>query len=126
MTISRSSCLSEPPDCWNSVARQSSSSGCEGRAPIRPKSFGVETRPRPKCCCHARLTIDRQVSGLRGSMIQRASLRGGPIRGALRQVEPRIKPGQTAQRAGRGGLHGESECHPRSSTLTPAAAPGGL
>src|SRR2546427_541858 len=41
------------PRAANSVASQSSSSGCVGASPCRPKSLGVATMPRPKCPCHA-------------------------------------------------------------------------
>ena len=45
-------------------ASQSSSSGCVGGSPCRPKSPGVRTRPWPKWCIQTRLTITRAVSGL--------------------------------------------------------------
>ena len=47
----------------NSMASQSSSSGCDGGVPCVPKSFSVSTRPRPKYCCQTRFTITRAVSG---------------------------------------------------------------
>ena len=41
----------------SSAASQSSSSGWVGGLPIRPKSLGVSTSPRPKCESQARFTI---------------------------------------------------------------------
>src|SRR5436190_21460759 len=43
----------------NSVASQSSSSGCVGGSPRLPKSLGVATMPRPRWCCQSRLTMTR-------------------------------------------------------------------
>jgi hypothetical protein len=62
-----------PASCVNQCASQSSSSGCVGGSPIRPKSLGVRTRPWPKCCCQTRLTITRAVSGFAGLAIHCAS-----------------------------------------------------
>jgi hypothetical protein len=56
----------------NSVASQSSSSGCVGFAPIRPKSFSVSTMPVPKYRCQIRFTVTRASSGLAGSTSHRA------------------------------------------------------
>ena len=39
-----------------------------------PKSLEVRTRPKPKWYCQTRLTITRVVSGLFGSVNQRASV----------------------------------------------------
>ena len=50
------------PPAISSPANQSSSSGCVGRSPWAPKSFGVRTNPSPKWCCHSRLTITRASS----------------------------------------------------------------
>src|SRR5215467_11039204 len=47
----------------NSVASQSSSSGCEGEPARVPKSLGVRTRPEPKWYCQIRLTITRANKG---------------------------------------------------------------
>ena len=60
------------PDDENSVASQSSSSGCDGASPWRPKFSGVATNPRPKSCCQIALAATRAVSGLSGSTSQRA------------------------------------------------------
>src|SRR5437868_5728791 len=60
----RCSFLSEPPLSRNSTASQSSNSGLVGDEPLRPKSLGVLTRPRPKCDCQTRLAMERHVSGL--------------------------------------------------------------
>ena len=65
----------------NSVASQSSSSGCVGRAPWVPKSSVVATRPRPKYACQSWFIRTRPTSGFVGSTSQRASvsrLRGAP------------------------------------------------
>ena len=56
----------------NSTANQSSSLGCVGGMPCEPKSFSVCTMPRPKKCCHMRLTATRARSGLLRSATQRA------------------------------------------------------
>ena len=66
-----------------------------------PKSLGVSTIPRPKWYCQMRLTIDRQVSGLRGvddPVGQRG--RGGRLRPRRRQVEPRREPGDRVDAPG--------------------------
>jgi len=42
------SCLIDQPLVMNSAASQSSNSGCVGRSPVKPKSLGVATIPRPK------------------------------------------------------------------------------
>ena len=55
------------PRATNSLASQSSSSGCDGGVPWVPKSFSVSTRPRPKNCLPERLTVTRAVSGFAGS-----------------------------------------------------------
>ena len=52
----------------NSVANQSSNSGCVGRPPAAPKSLGVSTSPTPKWCCQTRLTITRATKGFSGSI----------------------------------------------------------
>ena len=56
----------------NHAANQSSSSGCDGLSPSRPKLSVVATNPRPKCQRHTRFTITRAVSGFFSSAIQRA------------------------------------------------------
>src|SRR4051812_17033970 len=61
----------------NSHASQSRSSGCVGRWPRVPKSFGVGTSPRPKWCCQMRLTMTRAVSGLLVLAIQSAKVARG-------------------------------------------------
>ena len=101
MTISRCSCLidCEPPPSRNSAASQSSSSGCVGSAPLRPKSLGVSTMPRPKWYCQTRLTIDRQVSGLRRSAIHPPARRGARPRRRRRAVEARRQARHAADRA---------------------------
>ena len=67
-------------------ASQSSSSGWVGGLPRVPKFDGVATIPRPKWCCHTRLTITRAVRGLCGEVSQSASssrpLSLGPGRGS--------------------------------------------
>ena len=77
-------------------------------APIRPKSLGVSTSPRPKWCCQTRLTIDRQVSGFRGSVIQRArAARRADSSLAGRDGEPRRQSGRrSSARPGAAGLPG--------------------
>ena len=47
-TMRRWSALSDPAPSRNSAASQSRSSGWLGGEPIRPKSLGVSTIPRPK------------------------------------------------------------------------------
>ena len=61
--ISRCRCFKLQPLSMNSTASQSNSSGCEGAIPWTPKSPGVSTSPRPKCCRQTRLTMTREVSG---------------------------------------------------------------
>ena len=46
----------------NSAASQSSSSECDGVAPLRPRFSGVATIPVPKCCCQTRLACTRASS----------------------------------------------------------------
>ena len=53
--------------------------GMGGRFPMLPKSFGVSTSPRPKCCCQRRLTITRAVSGFQGSVSHFASAVRRPL-----------------------------------------------
>ncbi len=60
-----------PPDT-NSVASQSSSSGCIGRSPCDPKSSLVSTMPWPKICSQYRFTVTRAVSGFSSLTSQRA------------------------------------------------------
>src|SRR5262249_48796561 len=57
----------------NSLASQSSSSGCVGGVPRLPKLLVERTMPRPKWCCQTRLTITRAVSGLSLLAIQFAN-----------------------------------------------------
>jgi len=66
VTISRIIALTSQPVRTNSVASQSSSSGCEGRSPCVPKSSAVFTSPTPKTVCQYRLTATRAVSGWSG------------------------------------------------------------
>ena len=73
--MSRWSRFRDQPVRTNSVASQSSSSGCDGSAPAFPKSFGVSTSPFPKWPIQTRLTITRAVSGLPGSTTARARSR---------------------------------------------------
>ena len=65
--------LSRHPDRSSSPASQSRSSGWLGRPPLRPKSLGVATSPRPKWYCHTRLAITRAGRGLAGAEIQAAN-----------------------------------------------------
>ena len=64
--------LTLQPFSTNSTASQSSNSGCDGGAPIVPKSSLVSTRPRPYRASQRRLTITRAVSGLSRLTSQRA------------------------------------------------------
>ena len=74
MTISRTKLFTSQPVRMNSVASQSSNSGCEGHSPRVPKSSLVFTRPVPKNCCQNRFTVTRAVSGCVGSTSQRANV----------------------------------------------------
>ena len=74
-TINRCICFTDQPQRTNSEASQSSSSGCDGFPPLRPKSLGVSTRPLPKWPCQMRFTMTRAVSGFSGLAIQSASVR---------------------------------------------------
>ena len=58
----------------NSVASQSSRSGCDGGSPRKPKLSEVVTKPVPKYSCQIRLTVTRAVSGFSGEPIQRAKV----------------------------------------------------
>ena len=60
------------PLSMNSTASQSSSAGCVGALPLRPKSKTVATSGAPKCRSQMWLTATRAVSGL--------SRRGHPAR----------------------------------------------
>ena len=55
--------MRDQPPSTNFLARKSRSSGCDGAAPILPKSDGVSTRPVPKWWCQTRLTMTRAVRG---------------------------------------------------------------
>jgi len=55
------------------AASQSSSSGWLGACPIFLKSFGVATRPRPKCQPQIRFTSTRAVSRWSGRVSRSAS-----------------------------------------------------
>ena len=55
------------------AARWSSSSGWVGSMPMRPKSFGLATRPWPKVQSQRRLTMLRQKSGLSREVMALAS-----------------------------------------------------
>ena len=57
-------CLTDQPRSMNSTASQSSSSGCDGFAPLRPKLLVVSTSGRPKCQPQTWFTATRAVSGL--------------------------------------------------------------
>ena len=57
------------------TARKSSSLGWVGGSPRVPKSSGVRTNPRPKCCSQTQFTITRRVSGLSGFVISLAKPR---------------------------------------------------
>src|SRR5205807_6652667 len=65
-TCALPTCLRLHPRRESSPASQSRSSGCVGSEPILPKSLAVSISPRPKWCCHNRLTITRLVRGLSG------------------------------------------------------------
>ena len=82
----------------NSVASQSSSSGCEGGSPWRPKFSVVFTSPVPKCCCQSRFTATRAVSGLSGETSQRARPRR--LRGRAGRQRRRGKPGRPDRPSG--------------------------
>ncbi len=69
----------------NSTASQSSSSGCVGAAPLRPKSWVVATSGVPKCQRQMWLTATRAVSGLARSVIQRARAARRPV--LLRRID---------------------------------------
>src|SRR5437868_4327116 len=79
VTIVRCNFFNDHPFRTNSDASQSSNSGCVGRAPARPKSFGVATNPLPKHSCHTRFTITRAVKGLSGDAIHSASASRRPL-----------------------------------------------
>ena len=86
------------PRWTNSVASQSSSSGCDGRSPFVPKSSTVATRPTPKCCAQKRLTATRAVSGLSGATSHLASARrlsGWPAAGFSGGLSTAGTPGVT-------------------------------
>ena len=51
----------------------------EGGPVSVPKSLVWATRPRPKCCCHTRLTMTRAVKGFCGSAIHRANVSRRPV-----------------------------------------------
>src|SRR6476619_3940601 len=56
----------------NSVASQSSNSGCDGGSPCDPKSSAVFTMPVPKYICQKRFTVTRATNGFDGSTSHRA------------------------------------------------------
>src|SRR5262249_45690527 len=78
-TMSRGRCLRLQPFWFSSTASQSSSSGCVGRAPLRPKSNMVATSGLPKCRDQTWLTATRAASGFFGSAIQLASALRRPV-----------------------------------------------
>ena len=59
MTIVFWSAFMSQPVRTNSVASQSSSSGCDGHSPCEPKSSTVLTSPVPNAFCQKRLTATR-------------------------------------------------------------------
>ena len=63
----------------SSAASQSSSAGCEGGWPLRPKSLTVGTIARPKWRPHRWLTATRAVNGLDLSAIHRAKASRRPV-----------------------------------------------
>ncbi len=73
VTISFCIAFTSQPRSTNSVASQSSSSGCDGHSPCEPKSSTVFTSPVPKYICQNRFTVTRAVSGFDGSTSQRAN-----------------------------------------------------
>src|SRR5437867_2391772 len=68
-------CFTLQSFAMNSLASQSSNSGCDGLAPFAPKSLGVPTNPSPKWYCQRRLTMTLAVRGLAGSTIHLARAR---------------------------------------------------
>ena len=66
MTISFCIALTSQPVRMNSVASQSSSSGCEGHSPCAPKSSTVFTMPVPKYICQKRFTVTRAEQRIAG------------------------------------------------------------
>ena len=112
------------PARTNSVASQSSSSGCVGGSPCVPKSSLVSTMPRPKNCSQTRLTVTRAVSGL--SSLDAASARGrggsagassgsGGSDGGRRRHRP-ARPGTCSCPRMRSGVEGRSK--PGCSRIT--------
>ena len=101
-TISRCSGLSRQPPSTNSAASQSSSSGCDGRPPLKPKSLGVRDDPLAEVVLpepvddHARR--QRVPAGRRAS---RPGPAGGPPRGPSRGRSN--SPARAGPRAGRPG-----------------------
>ena len=71
--------LSFQSPSMNSLASQSSNSGCVGCSPSLPKSFVLGTMPRPKWYCQTRFTNTRAVSGLSFDAIQSASTVRRPL-----------------------------------------------
>ena len=67
------------PRSISSAASQSSSAGCDGGWPLRPKSFTVGTIARPKWRPQMWLTATRAVSGFDSSAIQRAKASRRPV-----------------------------------------------
>ena len=65
-------CFTFQPLSTNSVASQSSNSGCVGKVAWVPQSSSVRTIPWPKNIRQRRLTNTRATSGLFGAAIQRA------------------------------------------------------
>src|SRR4051794_26247098 len=63
----------------NSTASQSSSSGCDGGLPLRPKLAVVSTSGRPKCHAQTWFTATRAVSGFAGLVTQFASAVRRPL-----------------------------------------------
>ena len=98
ITNSRCSFFMDQPLRTNSVASQSSNSGFAGRVPARPKSFGVATRPWPKCDCQTRFTSTRAVSGFDGEAIHSASVTRRPVDFVLAALRMAAGFGSNAER----------------------------
>src|SRR5437868_4790580 len=75
VTINRNIFFISHPDSRNSIAIQSSNSGCDGASPCEPKSPAVLTIPLPKTSCQKRFTATREVRGFDASTIHFASPR---------------------------------------------------
>ncbi len=97
VTIVRIKTLRLQPEAMNSVASQSSNSGCDGGSPWSPKFSVVATSPRPKRDCHSALTATLAVSGFAGSISHRPrSYRSGSPRRPRSGGKKAGVPGRTS------------------------------